>query len=219
MKIPHAILIESQYKSTPTDIEFDTILLISFLHHYKKINDEKLKAMFKSLREGKLLRRINTYHCKINGKWYNDESMSSILLECYHELCPKEDMTLEAFLKYLNLYYNKNKNYCIDVVYFSYIEPFIERFEQYPNKQIIKGFGVATDVEILTFEQADDRYDLSLGFCCEDCDGDERQYKENRYQYYYYEQAKKDLKKKFKQFLLNKKNPSCYKNPNERLHS
>jgi hypothetical protein len=223
MKIPHLILTynsshneQARWKQTATERENDIILLLSFLHFYKKINDDRLKSMFRALKSGTLLRKINTHHCKINDTWYNDESMYFILMECYLDLCPKEDMPLEVFLKYLNLYLNKNRNFCIDAVYFQFIEPFIETVENYPSDKIIKSFDVG-EIGAVNFEEVDNNNSLDGGYCCEDCDGCYERYKQSRYEYYYRDNIKKDLKAKFKSILLNQKTSSCYKNPNERL--
>jgi hypothetical protein len=205
----------SFYNNTHIENTDITVLLISLLHHNGKINDEKLNAMFSSLRKGKLLRRINTYHCKINDQWYNDTDMFSILMDVYSNVSLSKEMTLEIFLGYLNRYHNKNKNYCLDVVYFNYIEPLINNVESYPHYNILKNFDVL-EGEVLTYEDALEKKDLGCGFCCEDCDGDYNDYKRNRYQYYYKEDMVKKLKEKSKAYLVDMK--THHKNPYERLN-
>lgn len=194
---------------TGIDDEVIAVLIISFLHHNKKINDDRLNAMFKSLRKGTLLRFINTYHCRINDKWYSDERMLQILCEVYYDTCPVTELTLDEFLKYLNLYLNANKNYCINWVYSKLVEPLI-----YCKSDRLKSFGI--DIEIPTYEDFERKesnrgYSLGFGFCCEDCDGDYGQYKYNQYEYRLLNKIVDETKAKVKSFLLSKK--THQKNP------
>jgi len=216
MKIPHKLITElgSSYYGF-IEHKYIALLIIILLHHNKKINDERLKAFFKSLKNNTLLRRINTYHCKINNTWYNDTSMYEVLLEVYNDNCPKNDIDLNTFLKYLNQYFNANKNFCLNAVYFHYIEPLIENFANYPANKIIPLFGLVNENEIMTYDQAESRGLLSNGYCCEDCDGCYTQYKQSQYQFYYFENAKKEITNTFKNYLLNQK--THQRNLNDRL--
>ena len=193
--------------------ETTILLVIISLHIQKLINDDKLKAMLKSLKAGTLLRKVNTYNCKINGKWYNDELMYLILLDVYNELCKREDISLDDLLKYLNLYLNRNKNFCIDWIYFDIIEPLI----QVNDSRSLETFGVEGLDIGLSFEEADRLYGLGEGYCCEDCDGCYKEYKKSRYRQYYKKDNKEKTEKLFKEYLFNQKTPSALKNPFEKL--
>lgn len=205
---------DTYYSNTEIDKTDVAVLLISMLHLEGKINDDKLNAMFASLRKKTFLRGINTHYCKINSKWYSDTDMFSIIMDVYSNMTLTKEMTLDMFLKYLNKYHNKNKNFCLDVMYFNYIEPLIDNLDTYPHYQILKGFDVL-DGEVLSYEDADNKYSLGQGHCCEDCDGDYEQYKQSRYEYYYKNDMIKTLKTKSKVYLLNLK--THQKNPIDRL--
>ena len=208
------------YNTYNIEKEVTAFLVIVHLHIQKKINDARFKAMLRSLREGTLLRRVNTYHCPINDKWYNDEPMLTILLEVYNDSAfPKHNISLEVFLKYLNLYLGKNKNFCIDWIYFSIVKPLIDGLEYHGYKQL-RSFGLqGIDEAILSYEEADRRYDLSSGYCCDDCSGCYSQYKKNQYEYYYARNQKENAEKLFKAYLLSQKTESSKRNPLEKLRA
>ncbi len=199
--------------------EVTAFLVIVHLHIQKRINDARFKAMLRSLREGTLLRTINTYHCPINDKWYNDEPMLTILLEVYNDhSMPKHDISLDVFLKYLNLYLNKNKNFCIDWIYFSIVQPLINGLSYSGYAEKLRSFGLQEiDEAILSYEEADRRYDLSFGYCCSDCSGCHSEYKRNNYEYYHARNQEDNAKKLFKAYLLSQKTESSKRNPFERL--
>lgn len=144
------------YKSNRLDTHKNIFILISLLHINGMINDDSIKALFKLLRENKLVRRVNTYRSNINKKWYNDETTFEIYTDVFeskitpktaHEklvlerinklrklsgLAPKvvkTHLNFDDIMKYLNLYLNKNKNFCIDHLFFEYIKPAINDFE------------------------------------------------------------------------------------------
>jgi hypothetical protein len=110
-----------------------------------------------------LVRRVNTYKSNINNQWYNDEKTLDIYEDVFDsKLKPKsaqEKLKLERvnklrklnglepkifktqlnfndMMKYLNLYLNKNKNFCIDHLFYEYIKPYISTFEW--NEYILK---------------------------------------------------------------------------------
>lgn len=213
---PHSFVDVYYYNNSGISNENVILVLLSMLHFNDKINDDKLKAMFKGLRNGTLLRGLNTHHCKINNKWYNDISMFNVLVEAYNEVCPKNDMKLNDFLKYLNLYYNANKNYCINKVYSDFVEPLISNFESLYSYDILINFGVIEISELYNFDTANDKgLGLDLGYCCEDCDGNREQYKRSRYDYYHKDSMIKNVTDKFKSLLL--ANKTHNKNPHEKL--
>jgi hypothetical protein len=191
------------------------LLIIIHLHINKKINDVKLKASFKNYRNRTLNRLVNTYHCRINNKWYNDEQMKTIYLDIYEDI-EKKDLTIEQVLPYINLLLNKNKNYCIDFIYKQYVEP-ISSLTYYSYGEVLEIFDSfkIKGIELISFEDA---IGLGDGYCCEDCSGDYEQYKYSNYEDLMSNDFKKKFLSKSKEFLRNKKTASSYKNPNNILY-
>lgn len=166
-----------------------TLLIIINLHLDKKISDNKMFAMFKRYNDGVLLKRKNTYHCNINDKWYHNDSMFFIYLDCYHSLCEKRNLELDVVLKYLNLLLNKNRNYCIDVFYTKFIEPILDNmcksFLGYTtyNVEILSLLGTKFK-DYMTYDEFKDTWQATSGYCCSDCDGCLSQYKQMQYRQY-----------------------------------
>jgi hypothetical protein len=161
-------------------------LIITHLHLQNKINDKKMQALFLSLKKGTLIRKVNTYHCKINNKWYNDEGMFGILCEVYNEVCIRKDLDIEIVLKYLNKFLNANRNYCINYIYTEFILPLFNDLSSKKNVSLLKSFEVKNfNVNYVSYEEASMYGDLSFGYCCSDCDGCLGEYKRNRYEYNY----------------------------------
>ena len=192
------------------------LLIIIHLHIEKKINDAKLKALFKNYRNGALTRHINTYYSKVNDRWYNDEPMRNIYLDIY-EFMPKKDLSLEQVLPYLNLLLNRNKNYCIDFIYKQYVEPVTRNIDLFNNNtiELFNSFQLNSGLVSLTpYHQV---VGLGSGYCCEDHDGDYEDYKRRNYEYSMGREFKDKLIEKAKSFLQSKKTWGSYKNPNNIL--
>ena len=171
------------------------LIYISFLHYNNVINDEKLSGMFKQLRPNgggfmaysPLLRRVNTHFDKITKKWFYDDYYINILKEIVSMVyIRKTEMPMETFLNYLNRYLNKNKNYCVDYVYFAIIKKLISRYSlyfiDYEGKRYysLDTFNTSFNFRL---KAVDFEYFQPSGYCCEDCDGDWEEYKKNHYKY------------------------------------
>lgn len=196
-------------------------LIIVYLNLNKKINDKKMNAMFKGLREDTLLRKVNTYHCKINDKWYNDEHMYTILLDVYNGdyTLSKLPIPVETILKYINLYLNKPKNYCIDHLYHSFIQPFIDNIQSEQNIKLLRTFAVYDkDYILTTYEDLDRRYDLGSGYCCEDCDGCYSEFKRSRFNFLYGKEQREKAIKLFTEYLDTLRTEGYLKNPRRKLY-
>jgi hypothetical protein len=168
------------------DSKLVVFLIITHLHLQGKINDDKMKAMFLGLKKGTLLRNVNTYHCKINDTWYNDESMFTILCNVYNDVCIRKDLDIEVVLTYLNKFLNANRNYCINYIYIEFIVPLFNNLSDEKNVKLLKTFELkGFNVNYISYEEADRRGDLENGYCCSDCDGCLGEYKRSRYSYYY----------------------------------
>ena len=189
-------------KNVATERKNEMFVLLSLLHINGFINDSSLHANFKNLREGKIIRRINTYHSKINNKWYNDDSVTDIYesilndminlknpkarlnferankLRLLNGLAPKKfktELTFEESLKYLNLYLNKNRNYCIDHLFHEFIKPNILKFEY--NKTINSMFDYNFD-----YIEDRERKVNDWEYCCEYCCGPYNEWYSRRYE-------------------------------------
>jgi len=168
------------------------VILIGLLHINGFINNDSIKNLYKRHREGKLLRNVNTYRSRITGRWYNDESIFEVFSDVLDDKINlksakdrlnfernnklraldgrelksfKTYLTIDETLKYLNLYLNKNKNFCIDHLYFEYIKPNIDGFEYNPT-ELNKMFDF--DFESILPTHTRSSYD----YCCEYCCGD-----------------------------------------------
>ena len=201
----------------------DLFLLITLLYHNEVINREKYVAMCNKNKAGKLSRKIKTYHCKINDKWYDDTGMYTILFEVFNEVRGKlKPIELEDFIKYANLYLNKPLNYCIDWIFYSYIEPVIEEYNRDTSFSSGESYRTSRAIDLLNtfniqFPSCDlvhfYNFDGTGGYCCEDCSGDEDSYRAGQYYYYNISPNVKNLRKDFSKFLNSKKNDSYLKNP------
>lgn len=204
------------YNMSGIEIKDIAILIIMSLHLNKKITDTKMFAMFKQYREGTLIRKVNTYHCKINDKWYNDTSTFEAIMDCYNDLCIKGDLSLETCLSYFNKLFNMNRNYCIDHFYFSYVKPIINNMNNRDGLKILNRVGIR-DLDFITFEKFKSSYGAMDGYCCEDCDGCPSQYARSRYT----QHIGRDYMEKYKDLAKGQlnahKNSSGLKNPHNRL--
>lgn len=191
--------------------EMVTFLIIINLHYHEKINMDRKVALLSSLKKGTLLRKVNTYHCKINDKWYNDEKMYDILNHVYDSMCPKTEMPLDVFLKYANGYLNMNKNYCIDWLYFEMIQPMIDKNEFEGLHWALRSFNVDGIDDALKLSNDANSRDYHCDYC--GCGGHEydhiRDYKNSN--------QKKRVERIFKDYLFGQKTSSALRNPNEKL--
>ena len=136
------------------------------MHYNKLINDQSLNSYCNNYKNDTLLRRINTYHCKINNTWYTDIPSIDPLIDVYVNQCSDVELSLDVILKYLNRFLNKNKNYCIDQFYYKYVKPIIES-----SNDISKIDWNNKDLNIKSYDQLERDGSLYPSFyCCVDCD-------------------------------------------------
>jgi len=186
------------------------ILAIFHLYHNKSINDDRFKAYCKQYKNDTIIRRVNTYHCEINDKWYNDTSTFEPILESYSEKCGNLELSTDDILKYLNKLLNMNKNFCIDHLYYKYYKPVIDY--TLPNN-----IPSDNDLGLPSYEELDNRDILSNGYCCKDCDGCLGEYKRSQYLHYIGYDWKDKMKKNIKDKLNSMKTISAVKNPNNKM--
>jgi hypothetical protein len=212
------------------------LLIISFLYHSEKINRARFLALSKQIKENKMDRRVNTFHCTINDKWYTDERTLNIYLDVFYN--PNADTMVSAvkgkilwhdvdfkdILPILMLHTGKNKNFTIDWLFYEFIQPILEKYEQsghyfsvnewgiQQSLQMMQTFGIDfTKSNMKPFHQWKDG-NVS-GYCCEDCDGEYESYASNQYACYVVSNNKKTLREDFSIALNRFKDPSYLKNP------
>ena len=201
-----------------------SILLLCLLYHNKLITQKQLCLHCNRYQEIKtdeitkyteysLSRRLNTYHSKITNTWYNDCNFTYVLYEDCLEKCINTTMSIDELLKILNIGFSKNRNWCVDYIAFNIIKPIINYYDKNYSYNFLKEFGI--HIDFMTYEEADIKHDLSLGYCCQDCDGCYSQYKQNQYEYKYMGTNKERVLNSFKGNLLSYK--KHLKNPYDKL--
>lgn len=200
-------------------------LIILFLYHNKVINRQRFLALSKQIKENKMDRRVNTFHCTINDKWYNDETILYIYLDVFsNKKISKLDIPFEEALPILQLHTGKNKNYTIDWFFYEFIQPIIEKYEQSGHYFSVNEWGIEQSLQMMqTFGVDFNKSNMKpfhqwkdgnvSGYCCEDCDGDYESYASNQYACYVVNNNKKTLREDFSVALNRFKDPSYLKNP------
>ena len=193
-------------KHSQLDQDNYILLILFFLFHSEIISRDKFVGMLRRHEKKLLLRKIGTHHCKINNKWYQDTGSRTMLVEAFWDVSGRvKPMEFEDVIKYTNLYLNKPRNYCIDWLETNIINPLLEDYNQTNLTKIVRSFGVLPENDVLTFEEADQKYNLSSSYCCKDCDGCLGEWKRREYERYYMHDIKSKVKKIFKDYLQSKK--------------
>ena len=131
------------------DLEAKALFLIAIAYHNRELSRESYFGQLKSLRKGLLLKEKKSYHCKLDGRWYNDQSISSILSEIADYSFDHLTLNGEELLTTIQDYSNKNYNYCINLLYSKYIKEILNKFPFYSNvgeNLIIRGFDFPLDI-------------------------------------------------------------------------
>lgn len=228
MNIPHQIITLCEkssyhyggyYNQTFISSSDIAIIAIISLHIKGKINDSRLNALFAQYRNGTLIRKVNTYHCRINDEWYSDDSTFTAFLDSYNQYCkPLFDLSDETVLKYFSKLLNKKRNYCIDHLYFTYVQPLLSQIDSSEIVQkVFAGMNIP-NCEFITYEKANRNSDLESGYCCSDCSGCLGEYKRSRYRYLYNYQTK-DVEVKVKAYFDSLKTDSALFNVKNKTQS
>lgn len=189
--------------------ETSAVIMLSFLHYNGVINSENLKAKFKQLKNGTLLRNIKTHKSSINNKWYYDQSMINVLYDCFETSYKPKNIPIKDFINYVILYTKGNKSYSINWIYYNVVEPFLNKYgDNYELQYKFDLFEVKFDHNVVLYKD----YEPS-GYCCEDHDGDYAEYKYSNYKYYIGKNNLKKVKQTFISYLnsLKKYNTNYYK--------
>lgn len=127
--------------------EIVILLILSGLYERNIITLDKLKGQLKSLKEGKLQQYKKTYHCTINDKWYNNEPAIEIFKELYTNY-KIEHISIIKLIEVIQLYLNKNYNYCIDFIVSNIFPRILNSFS---NSQGEVSFSNFIDIQIEDF--------------------------------------------------------------------
>lgn len=221
MKISTSLISTSNYSLIGNQTE--VLLMIVFMHYNGKISHEKMMGMLRGLRLNfnnpmglgfdyfsnykpkknvtPLLRMVRTYHCSINGRWYNYEGMYTILQEVFFQLkVEKTSMDLNEFMKYLRIFLMTSKrNKLMFFIENEIIEPVYNIFEH----NFVIGQRLFNDMGLTgTHSSYPDYYRFEpSGYCCDDCDGDYETYKKYQFQSYVIDRLLKDIKESVKEIL------------------
>ncbi len=195
------------------------ILCLIVLYHNQKISRKQFTTYcqrYFNTNEGiQLNRRIRTCHSAFDGKWYNDVNFITLVANATQKSNLDYEISTEDILKYLNIGFSRNRNWCVNYIALSWIKPVIYKafsYDDYLCQQLVKEFDISVD--FMTLEEADRKYDLDSGYCCSDCDGCRGEYKRIRYESYY----KPDKSKIFDTFRNElMKYQSHQKNPHDAL--
>lgn len=200
-----------------------SVMLLVLLYHNKKITRKQLSIYLNRYSEKStytdwtgttynqdfLSRTIRTYHSKVNDQWYNDYNFTAILMDLIDD-CESFEIPIDQFLTYLNYGFSMNRNWCVNYFGLSIVKPMISH--GHDAFDVLQDWGF--DIEHISYEEADRKYDLSSGYCCRDCDGCLGEYKRSRYEYYYKKSDDKIKKPVFSQLMNLKKHT---KNPSDAL--
>lgn len=136
MKISGKIFDFYYYHSYYINDKDIALLMIALLHKKKIITDAKLKGMIRVLRENRFFRKLGSYHCDINGKWYDcdmEEVMNDLI--SYYDLS-REEIDVVEFIQYVRLLENKNHNWCINYIYEHYFASILRTTNDYNHPTI-----------------------------------------------------------------------------------
>lgn len=91
-------------------------------------------------------------------------------------------------VNYVNLAFNKSKKWSIRYVTRNLLVPTLKYYLNANMPDKVNDFCNSLGYEhlIVTYEEAQSKYDLSPGYCCEDCDGCLQRYKYDNYIRNYY---------------------------------
>ena len=162
-----------------------SVLMVCILYHNGKISRESFIAkMQQYFQKNMLSRKVGTYHSVVLDEWFNDVTMDSILIQEAHETCIEKDISIENYLKYLNLGFSRNKNWCVNFIDTIVNDGIYSFYDDDERIKFIKDCNfTGIYIDYLSYEEADAKYGLSDGYCCADCSGCLGEYKRSRYEH------------------------------------
>lgn len=149
------------------------VLLIAFLHHNKIISDARMKVMINMNRKMILNRYRKSYHCPIDGKWYNNQDTFRVIWKILEETPDlKWEMLYEEFKPYIKLHINGNDNYCLkwfkDYILSQTVNnAFSRESSDAAIESLLNSFGIKK------FQSKLYTLDYKAHYCCKECHGSE----------------------------------------------
>lgn len=205
---------ESVYYTLDIDDKDLSIILLCLMYHNGLLTRKQISKYFLKYTDGSVLsRKINTYHSKISNKWYNDVSFTYILFDTCMNHCTDTEVSIPRMIEILNIGFNKNHNWCLNYLTFNILHRIIGYAYDNDNYTILKWFKL--NLNLVSYEEADEHYDLSCGYCCSDCDGCLGEYKRSRYRMYYKNDDKSVIIQKLNSELI--KFRKHLRNPNDKF--
>lgn len=124
------LLVKWTHINSYLNIDIRIILILTLLYQENKITRGKLIGQLSSLRKGVLYKKQNsTYHCTINDKWYDHEGFNEVLDDLYDDMGIRDvPVKYIKLIEVLQLYSNKNYNYCINLIIEEIFQPLIRYF-------------------------------------------------------------------------------------------
>lgn len=179
------------------------LLVYAFLHKTGVITDEKLKGALSTIRTGKFFRRLRTYHCQIQNRWYDSESTDSLLTDLvdYFDLKYKI-MTVDELVEYVRLLHNKNYNWCINYIYEQYYKKPLQDVTDY-NYYRYNNVLVHIDQYLKIEEHSRESSGYDDCCCCCGCCSNSYYYDDYKRRYYREEAVR--ITKQLVQMFNNKK--------------
>lgn len=138
--------------------EYKTLIVLTGLYENNIISKEKLKGQLKSLREKALTKFKKTYHCTINNQWYNDEPFSNVLKDLY-----ESEISFIKLIEVLQLYTNKNYNYCINLIVENILSPLLRYFSDHTSYRYFDDIFKTT---LSDFPDIESEGTYSKCYCC-----------------------------------------------------
>lgn len=144
--------------------EMIAIIVLTKLYEKNIITREKLMGQLQSLRVGTLTEFKKTHHCTINDKWYNEEHFTDIFEDLFHyrEINSQISVSYPKLLEVLQLYSNKNYNFCINTIVDQIIKPTLVYFSNSSYDYFIQLFETSLN-NFPTIKQEGYRSECS---CC-----------------------------------------------------
>lgn len=186
-----------------------SMIMLCILYHNQKISRKSFTARMQA--EQSLDRRLKTYKSIVLDEWFQDTHITDVLVQ-EAETCNNRDLTFEEYFTYLNIGLSRNRNWVVNWIAFSIYKAMLNADANHAYRFI--NASNLIEISPISYEEADRMYDLSSGFCCDDCDGDYYSYKQSKYQHYYRLNEKDVLKPLFEAF---KKLKTHLRNPDDKL--
>lgn len=158
------------------------VMLLCTLYHNKRINKTSFCNYMQKYQSGELTRTFESHHSRLSDKWYTECSFVYVLYDNVKLITnPEFNIPADIFIDYLNLGFNKKRNWCVNYIETKLFAPVFGHHHY--HKDLVSDFLTETGYPtvILQFDVADKIYDFSFGHCCYDCSGDLNEYKLNAY--------------------------------------